>query len=127
MIPKRCKKKKDDHLTETMSQIKNAIENDPIKDVFSYLRDEAEKARAHEIQMMQIIAQAVPSQHTASTYTASPPMSYAVNNSSNHAFQYNNNVVPYPSGEQHEGGLGYNYQSSYSFPCHWTNRQDKIQ
>ena len=44
-IPKLSKKRKDDPVVEAIGLIRNVIENDPMKDMISYLRDEAEKAR----------------------------------------------------------------------------------
>lgn len=51
------KKKKQDVVNETLSLIKSAIENDPTKEVLSYLKDESEKAREHELKMMQMLTQ----------------------------------------------------------------------
>lgn len=54
------KKKKDDPVVEAIELIKNVIENDPKKDMLSYLREEAEKSCEHEMKMMQMIMQTPP-------------------------------------------------------------------
>ena len=56
-IPKLSKTRKDDPVVEAIGLIKNVIENDPMKDLISYLREEAEKAREHELKILQIVAQ----------------------------------------------------------------------
>ena len=56
------KKKKDDPVVEAIGLIKNLIKKDPVKDMLSYLREEAEKAREHEMKMMQMIMQSQPMQ-----------------------------------------------------------------
>lgn len=50
-------KKKNDPIVEAIGLIKNAIENDPVKDMLSYLKEEAEKNREHEIKILQMVAQ----------------------------------------------------------------------
>lgn len=53
----KSKKKKDDPVVEAIGLIKNVIENDPMKEMLSYFREEAEKAREHEMKMMQMVMQ----------------------------------------------------------------------
>ena len=92
-IPKRSKKKKDDPIVEAIGLIKNVIENDPMKDMLSYLREEAEKAREHELKMLQMVAQQpTPQQPTA--YVG--PLSW----------QYGNQAMQSSSSDQYEGGYG---------------------
>jgi hypothetical protein len=51
------KKKKQDVINETLNLIRSAIENDPTKEVLSFLKEESEKAREHELKMMQMLTQ----------------------------------------------------------------------
>ena len=51
------KKKKQDVINEALNVIKSAIEKDPTKEVLSYLRDESEQAREHELKVMQMLTQ----------------------------------------------------------------------
>ena len=109
VIPKSSKKKKEDPVFEAIGLIKNVIENDPMKDMVSYLREEAERSRQHEIKMLQMLMQPPPTQQPAAFLgpLASP---YGMNNNSNQSWQYNNQVR-YSSRDQYEGGPGYDYQN----------------
>ena len=56
-VARLSKKKKDDPVLEALGMIKNAIENDPVTDMISYLREEAERSREHEMRVLQMVAQ----------------------------------------------------------------------
>lgn len=42
--------------------IKSAIENDPVKEVLSYMSEQAQKSREHELNMLQMLLQGLPAQ-----------------------------------------------------------------
>ena len=54
---KLSKKTKNDPIVGAIGLIKNAIENDPVKDMLSYLKEEAEKNCEHEMKILQMVAQ----------------------------------------------------------------------
>lgn len=100
-IPKLSKKRKDDPVVEAVALIKNVIENDPMKDMISYLREEAEKAREHELKILQIVAQQ-PTTQQPTAYVG--PLSW----------QYGNQDVQSSSTGQYGGGYGCHDMWSYT-------------
>ena len=62
VVPKRRKKKTDESLHEAIGLIKSAIENDPVKEVLSYMSEQAQKSREHELNMLQMLLQGLPAQ-----------------------------------------------------------------
>ena len=80
------KKKKEDVVNETLSLIKSAIEKDPTKEVLSYLRDESEKAREHELKLMQMLTQ--------SSSTFQPQYSGCTNEGGSQAWQHTQMLQP---------------------------------
>lgn len=63
------KGKKIDPVLEVVGAVKNALENDPMKDLMRYMMEEAEKARQHELKLFQLLLQ---HQQPHPTYTAHP-------------------------------------------------------
>ena len=66
------KKKKQDVINEALNVIKSAIEKDPTKEVLSYLRDESEKAREHELKVMQMLTQSLSTFQSQQMYNMQP-------------------------------------------------------
>ncbi|CAH3192536.1 unnamed protein product [Porites evermanni] len=64
---RRRKRKTDESLHEVIDLIKTAINNDPVKEVLSYMSDQAQKSREHERNMLQMLLQAMPTQHVQPT------------------------------------------------------------
>ena len=62
------KKKKQDVINETLGLIKSVIQNDPTKEVLSYLKDESEKAREHELKILQLLTQSSSTVQTQQPY-----------------------------------------------------------
>ena len=60
VAPRRRKRKTDESLHEAIDLIKTAINNDPVKEVLSYMSDQAQKSREHELNMLQMLLQAMP-------------------------------------------------------------------
>lgn len=56
MVPRR-RKKTDESLHEAICLIKRAIENDPVKEVLSYMSEQAQKSQEHELNMLQMLLQ----------------------------------------------------------------------
>ena len=52
---KRKGKKKDSELLDVLECVKNALENDPMKDFVAYLKEEAEKSRQHELRLFELM------------------------------------------------------------------------
>ena len=100
-IPKLSKKRKDDPVVEAIGLIKNVTENDPMKDMISYLREEAEKAGEHELKILEIVAQQ-PATQQPTAYVG--PLSW----------QYGNQDVQSSSMGQYEGGYGSHDMWSYT-------------
>ena len=67
MAPRRRKRQTDDSLHEATDVIKTAINNDPVKEVLSYMSDQAQKSREHELNMLQMLLQAMPTQQVQPT------------------------------------------------------------
>ena len=59
VAPRRRKRKTDESLHEAIDLIKTAINNDPVKEVLSYMSDQAQKSREHELNMLQMLLQAM--------------------------------------------------------------------
>lgn len=62
VVPRRRKRKTDESLHEAIGLIKSAIENDPVKEVLSYMSEQAQKSREHELNMLQMLLQGLPAQ-----------------------------------------------------------------
>jgi hypothetical protein len=96
MINKRGrKKKKQDVVNETLSLIKSAIENDPKKEVLSYLKDESEKAREHELKMMQMLTQSSSANQPQQPHNMQYP-GY-IHDGSSPVWQYKNQALQSPN------------------------------
>ena len=67
VAPRRRKRKTDESLHEAIDLIKTAINNDPVKEVLSYMSDQAQKSREHELNMLQMLLQAMPTQQVQPT------------------------------------------------------------
>jgi hypothetical protein len=80
------KNKKKTALEEATTLLKKAVENDPIKDILEFMREDAEKSRQHELMLLQM--QSVP---PASHYqTFSQPLSFNVHPDGNQGHVQNN-------------------------------------
>ena len=69
VVLRRRKRKTDESLHEAIGLIKSAIENDPVKEVLSYMseqaqksREQAQKSREHELNILQMLLQGLPAQ-----------------------------------------------------------------
>lgn len=67
MAPRRRKRQTDESLHEVTDVIKTAINNDPVKEVLSYMSDQAQKSREHELNTLQMLLQAMPTQQVQPT------------------------------------------------------------
>lgn len=95
VINKRSRKRnKQDMVNETLNLIKSAIENDPTKEVLSYLKDESEKARAHELKMLEML-----NQGSASTFQPQQQYNIQYPDRSCPVWQYNTQSMPSTSQE----------------------------
>lgn len=54
---KSIKRKRNDPILEAVEVIKKALENDPIKDLVAFMKEDAEKSRQHELMLMQMLMQ----------------------------------------------------------------------
>ena len=75
------KRKKNETLLEVVDVIKKALENDPIKDLVDYMKEDAEKSRQHELMLAQMLMQQPIRQDTflnQMPHVSQPPVSQPV-------------------------------------------------
>ena len=53
--PKTVKRKKEDNTNEGINFVKKVIDNNPVKNMIAFLREEADKNRKHKMELMQIM------------------------------------------------------------------------
>lgn len=106
VLPKRSKRKTDEPLHEAIGLIRSVVENDPVKEVLSYMSDQAQKSREHELNMLQLLLQALPTQQAEPNPQARPtaPANYHGVYGSSASMQYGNHL---PCSAINPADLGY--------------------
>ena len=88
--------------TKALTLIEEAVQNDPTKELMSFIKEEMEKSREHELKLFQLLL----SHRYQASFNGTP---YSRNE---HA--YSSNDSPYPS--WHSGAQAASIQSSRSMP-----------